>query len=447
MAMTTAAENKKKNTATATAAASSTSIRSRHIPEDLIDDIQTRLAVSCLPRLRLVSKSWNSLISSPNYLYQRLFSDENEDPNTRILISTVVNHRDVYTCVSYDSLLPLLDNDAVFLEFPSELPPGDLHYTQLGLGSGGGGGSICLKYQTRTNRGIYPTVGLFDPATRETKMFPSLPGLLNHDDYYLDRNSIGVALIDGHDRYYRYKVVCARHYRCSRRGFLNLCLNQVYVFSSEQESLGWRELLSPDDSSSSILPPQLQLRDEIPQYGCSTAAIRKCYWIAKEFSSVYNRVSPDPDFERRMNRGDYKLVSFDPSTEMFMQVGGTLPFTYRGDGYLPYVCMVKEETLVVFNVAKEVVVLQQSEKSWCKLFTLQFSSRIGIDWSWRLRILGLAKHGKVIFTDGVENLQVIDVTTGETSALPFEVLDRNRLANIITYVPSKMSLSSSWPSH
>ncbi|CAN0863686.1 hypothetical protein LINGRAHAP2_LOCUS8762 [Linum grandiflorum] len=171
------------------------------------------------------------------------------------------------------------------------------------------------------------------------------------------------------------------------------------------ESLGWRELLPLDDSSS-ILSQHLQLYKQVPYYGCMRK--KKCYWIAEDHLRSKERF-PDSTMV---------LVSFDPSTEVIEQVGEPLPFPYRKNNDVTSVFMVNEETLVTFNCENELWVLQQLgvEESWCKLFTIKLSSHT----SKPIEPIGLSKYGKIICRNGKDTLQLLDVTSGQIHALPFK---------------------------
>ncbi|CAN1191381.1 hypothetical protein LINPERHAP2_LOCUS41024 [Linum perenne] len=275
-----------------------------HIPEDLMTDIQRRLPVSCFGRLRCVNKSWYSLLSNPNFIYSSLFyglNYDDDDDNTRILISfpDVVSNffPRCYTCLSYDSLLPLNSEIRKYQEFP-DFPKSIL---------GSEGGLICLLYKKAPIRYYVLVIGLFNPITNETKMLPTLPAdlVINDGEHWLYNTSFGFALLDHDDddeSYYRYKVVSICKYICvhMRQVAPGLCrrfedrppFNKVHVFCSDHESLGWKEL-RPD------LDPRLELGKEIHQYGCRTRK-KKCYWLGNanpgEFNSWQDFKSPSDRF-------------------------------------------------------------------------------------------------------------------------------------------------------
>ncbi|CAN0863726.1 hypothetical protein LINGRAHAP2_LOCUS8771 [Linum grandiflorum] len=401
--------------------------RRQHLPDDLIVDIQRRLSLPCLRRLCCVSKSWHSRLLNSKFFYDSLFHGRNDDSDTRLLI-TIPDIRQegyVYTCLPYDSLFRPLLNDTVFRNFPDELPP-VRKYTRMTLQGSCDAGLVCLQY-AMTKQGFYHPVrivGLFNPATSETKILPPLPAPPpSSDNLGPGKISIGFTVMEKNrgsedDQYYRYKVVSVAHYFVPHR-----CLKKAHIFSSGHESLGWREL----QLTGILSEPQLELLNEIPQYCC--AKKKKCYWIAK-----YNEL--------------FYLVSFDSNTEAFY-VGGTLPF-FRNNDMMGTTrversaYMVKEETLVVFNEANEVWVLQQldTRESWCQLFTIDFfDGGMGC-----LTPIGLSKHGKVICIGEYDekNLQVVDVTTGQACTIPFEVRNPGGVHNaqLTAYVPSKMLLSS-----
>ncbi|CAN1343022.1 hypothetical protein LINPERPRIM_LOCUS39652 [Linum perenne] len=321
------------------------------LPEDLIIEIQRRLPVSSMRRLCCVSKSWNSVLSNPNFVYSSLFyageNNDGEEDNTRILISYIPNStqrndqdpkaaRYVYNSLPCDTLLPI--EDAAYREFPY-VPKAE--YSALMLARSYEGGLICHQYLHRVIR-FYTLVytSLFNPTTNQTMMLPTMD-----IHYRILTNSIGFALLDEQDdddddQYYHYKVVSVRRSRwvCSV-GIRNF-INRVHVFCSKAESsLGWKELDAGLDS-------QLVLSDEIPQYCWKKKKKKKkyCYWLAHKHENNNNG-----------HTNNYNLVSFDLITEVF-QVEQVLPLTcnlvYNKPPTVLY--MVKEDTLVaVLNSAKE----------------------------------------------------------------------------------------------
>ncbi|CAN0863818.1 Probable F-box protein At5g47300 [Linum grandiflorum] len=379
-------------------ATSSSSSRRQYLPEDLIIDIQTRLPVSCLRRLSRVSESWNSKLSNPKFAYERLFSDkEDTGADTRILITNSAGVAPLtYSCYSYDSLLPLPNDTFRRVSY-------EVDFSNCARLGSCGGGLICFTPYFST-RGVW----LFNPATSESKMLPPLPVPLpsptdNVGYYHTNTMCASAFLGREEDEYCRYKVVCVRDYLPLGRHF-----HTVHIFSSEDESSGWRELPALE------LPPRLLLLNEIPQFG--VARKKKCYWMAKN-----------------QNGREYRLVSFDMSTEAFEVVGEALPF---GDMH-----MVKEETLVVLDMDKGMMrVFRRSEVGnfWCELFSIRFSVEGKRCWE----PIGFSKHGKLICEDEERNLQVLDVTTDQTSPLTYEAADAGGDKQLAIYVPSKISLSS-----
>ncbi|CAN0864966.1 Probable F-box protein At5g47300 [Linum grandiflorum] len=404
---------KRKITTTASSNSSSGGIN-RYLPEDLIADIQRRLKPSCIPRIRCVSKSWNSVLSNPKSVYKNLFYyGENElDTDTQILIADSKYNPSEYNCRSHDSLLPLVNAQSL-RKFPNNRH--DLRDCRLWIGSCEGG-FVCLVYvQNYGTECFYSMgVGLFNPATDETKMLPPLPAANNSTKYITDGVSVGFGLVK---HQYHYKVVTI----CRCRGLGGDVNSKVHVFSSEHDSQGWKKLRSLDS--------ELKLREkEIPQYGCTRK--KKCYWIAENVKWFV-----------------FYVVSFDLSTEKFQ---ATAVLTNRAISTASNVYMVKEETLVVIDSAVEVWVLQRSGvgESWCKLFLIDFPgrTRMGLGLKSRWSVVGLLKHGHVVYmVHGGTSLQIVDVTTGQTSSVPFKAPDLHlgepAIHHLTTYVPSKMSLS------
>ncbi|CAN1191306.1 hypothetical protein LINPERHAP2_LOCUS40981 [Linum perenne] len=188
------------------------------LADDLIIDIQQRLTVSSMRRLCCVSKSWNSLLTNPNFVYSSLFysgqnNNDEEDAaaaaNAQIVITFIPSKiqpgkRYAYTCLSYHSLLPVDDDGSVlfhsaFREFPDQPNP-PLHADNSVLMLAGScEGLICLIYVNYMSGFLLPAgIGLFNPVTNETKM---LPPILPHDDdnYLRFGDSFGFALIDKQD--------------------------------------------------------------------------------------------------------------------------------------------------------------------------------------------------------------------------------------------------------
>ncbi|CAN0864724.1 Putative F-box protein At1g19160 [Linum grandiflorum] len=398
----------------------STTTTSHYLPEDLIIDIQRRLPPSCLRRLCCVNKSWNSNLSNPNFIYRNLFygaADTAADTQLLVTIPDRRYERFDYTCLSYDSLLPSNNNNIIESAFRKHLLGAPI-CCPLIFGTSRGG-LLCLEYTDK--------VCVFNPATSETKMLPPIPPHPDCNSSTFDRC---LTLVESDDD--GYKLVSVRHYLIG----LDI-MKKFHVFSSDNESLGWREFLAPSPPNSTFYNSILW---EIRQYGCTTKK-KKCYWLEKgsRFSNGIN------------------LISFDSSAEVFSvrETAGSPPFPCKvgidGIWYRPLVYMAKDETLVVFDTANDVWVLQQwGSESWCKLSLSKFSNCGGTS---HLIPIGLAKHGKVIcredgkkFEDGMNSLQVVDVITGEISVLPWEVKDVGHVhvpgAQVTTYVPSKMSLSS-----
>ncbi|CAN1342940.1 hypothetical protein LINPERPRIM_LOCUS39627 [Linum perenne] len=423
-------KKKKKNITTANRSTSYDRRRQYYFPEDLISDIQRRLPLSCTQRLRSVSKSWNSVLSNPNFIYSRLFHEEEEEEEdaaqtviTFILHSNQRGNRYVYNSLTSNSLLPIKE-DAFMEIFPDARSN---FSSSLCLGSCDGG-IICFIYGNYANRFVLERTVLFNPATQETKMLP--PIMPSDDDYCLRvRNSTGFALLDQQDdddQYYHYKVVsvCRR----SNSGSCNF-INRVHVFSSDdaESSLDWREL--------PCLDSQLELWNEIPQYGLRNKK-NYCYWLAQSHHSNY----------RNRNSCDFNLVSFDPKTEVWRT--GKLPSAYPYKGFSihepPTMYMVKDETLMVIDLPKQVLFLQKCPvgESWCNLFTIEFPLELKrvLNLEWELRPLALSKHDKLICTDYRGSLKMIDVTAGKLSTLPFEFPDYDHLEHAVIYVPLKMSL-------
>ncbi|CAN0863682.1 Putative F-box protein At1g53370 [Linum grandiflorum] len=379
-----------KKTRARTASTTSSTNRLRYIPEDLIIDIQRRLRASCIPRFCCVSKSWNSLLSNPNFVYKSLFyGGINElDPNTQIVITTSKYNSSEYTCVSCDSLLPL--GGQSFRKFPKK-PPNSGSWIESC-----DGGFVCLVYADYTLGFASASFSLFNPATDEIKMLPPFP------TPSMTYGCIGFSLLakeedDDDDQQYHYKVVSVRG--CGGLG------NKAYAFSSKDQSPGWREVLPPLDSRLIVWREH-----EIPQYGCTRK--KKCYWIA--YDGLNSSSLPH-------------LVSFDPRTP-----------AHRG---VPREQNIYEQSLC------DPLASVHAERGY--VGGVQFRSRgVGVATvgAWRiLVVIGMLKHGRVVFkVSGGTSLQILDVTTGQISSLPFEVLDPNfgcsAIYHLTTYVPSKMSL-------
>ncbi|CAN0871355.1 hypothetical protein LINGRAHAP2_LOCUS9817 [Linum grandiflorum] len=398
----------------------------QYLPEDLITDIQQRLTVPGLGRLSCVSKSWNSTLSNPIFVYRSLFSGQNEeqeeDPSAQIIIAVPTDYHTrnseplqyLYTCLPYDSLLDNNNKDSIFREFPNPEPDKVVCCE---------GGLICLRYEG--------DFGLFNPATCETKMLPPLPqdqfDSLGCKIYKIIKIGFIMMETEEEDQYYRYKVV-----RVSRNHEKQQCVYRAYVFSSDDESSGWRGLQLPSRLTAILSSPSSSLGDEIPQ---RMRKKKKCYWIAFKPKAA-----------------SLNLVSFDPATEAF-HVGESLSFSYRvhsvKDWEYPSAYMVKEDTVIVlFHISREVWMLKQEldvAKSWCKLFTIPALPEITRS-AWMIP-RGLWKHGKVICEE-MENrtLHVLDVTTTPPKISALQLIPENQFCNhyedVMIYTPSRKSLAS-----
>lgn len=145
------------------------------LPEDLIMDILSRLAVKCLLRTRAVSKTWLSVISNPRFIslhhHRAITSPENSD-------SFIVHYLD-----GNEDSISLLHFNPCRISTGLQRPYSEIHFPfvpKLFL-VGSHNGIVCVVVSNypsiyKFDRGSYMYQNhetyLWNPATRQSKLLP-----------------------------------------------------------------------------------------------------------------------------------------------------------------------------------------------------------------------------------------------------------------------------------
>ncbi|XP_059428697.1 putative F-box protein At3g17480 [Corylus avellana] len=130
-------------------------MRTSYLPEDLLRDILLRLPVKHLVRLRLVCKSWSTLLKSRDFTTTRLNRSANHGGHLLVYRKRCTSHS--LSLISVKAL-----NVAVKIETPEKIgSPGK------GMVVGSCNGLVCLYNGGRN-------ITLWNPATGEDKILPPL---------------------------------------------------------------------------------------------------------------------------------------------------------------------------------------------------------------------------------------------------------------------------------
>ncbi|XP_055813627.1 F-box/kelch-repeat protein At3g23880-like [Solanum dulcamara] len=158
-----------------------------NLPEELITEILLKLPVKSLLQFRSVSKSWLSLISSPDFVKTHLLlSASNKDYTHHGVMIKVSNaNRGVKDC-SLSALLYDSVPEAFDLDYPGQIPDG---YPQL---VGSANGLICLAINLFYG---LDCLILWNPSIRKHKELPSCRLNLNrrHQEHGLPHFTFGFA--------------------------------------------------------------------------------------------------------------------------------------------------------------------------------------------------------------------------------------------------------------
>ncbi|KAL3506257.1 hypothetical protein ACH5RR_031639 [Cinchona calisaya] len=190
------------------------------LPFEVIIEILLRLPVKSLLKFKCVSKSWLSLISSPQFI-KRQFSCFSTSENKQKLLIVGWDERNSY--LKHCSLTSLLyDDQPTDIVEVDYLPMERLSRYLIILGCCNG--LVCIEFMSID-------VLLWNPATRKSKMLPRFISQLDLEDYYITY-SFGYDEMNDD-----YKVVAVV---CSLDEDYNPSASDVMVYSVKTES--WRNI-------------------------------------------------------------------------------------------------------------------------------------------------------------------------------------------------------------
>ncbi|XP_040997686.1 F-box/kelch-repeat protein At3g06240-like isoform X2 [Juglans microcarpa x Juglans regia] len=341
---------------------------SRHLPEDVVTEILSTLPVKSLMRFKSVSKAWYALIRNPHFIAKHdnfAISDHNRNHCRRVILE---RYRAIDT-----PRFSMHSNDT--LEFS-----GDIHLIPqlfsedinpvLFIGSCNGIVCVVGISSERFHFGPDPDraweIGLWNPATRESKRLPFVPRPPDFvpfpPDFRVPSYKFGFGIDLNTNDFKVVKITCfysPRHY-------------QVEVYNLTTDS--WRVI----DASLNLA--HFICRSNFPSYLNGF-----CYWLI---------------FPRRCDREHNLLLSFDMSNEMFREI--MLPDDVRSPADI---AIINDSVAVIFPTS---IV----ECSWTKLFTIAVPSRP----------LQFRDDGLIVLNGGHcvsdKCLVLFDPRTGELKNLP-----------------------------
>ncbi|XP_057803057.1 F-box/kelch-repeat protein At3g23880-like [Salvia miltiorrhiza] len=189
--------------------------QSLHLPEEIIEEILSRLAVKSLLRLRCVSKTWRSLIGSKRFIKAHHQNSMKNPcfPHQRFIIREMSNDR-LEEC----SLQSLLSEPPISRYSLDDALATLLPYQILGCCNG----LFCVLKKSRKRATI---VYLWNPSTRTSKKLPEISSPGNVRNY-------GFGWVESSDEYKVFVVVENFHIYNSKR--------VVKVYSSKTKS--WKTI-------------------------------------------------------------------------------------------------------------------------------------------------------------------------------------------------------------
>ncbi|CAN0928903.1 F-box protein CPR1 [Linum grandiflorum] len=143
-----------------------------YLTEDIVINILLRLPVAaCIARFRCVCKSWQNLLSDPNFIRKTLFFRNSDDEKALqvLIIGCGSSPGNFYSLHSFETLRPIEGCDQ-----PSPLPPvGGQASEIIGICDG----IVCMAYtDVDATFGDVPcNIILWNPATSEAKILPPCP--------------------------------------------------------------------------------------------------------------------------------------------------------------------------------------------------------------------------------------------------------------------------------
>ncbi|XP_059654393.1 F-box protein CPR1-like [Cornus florida] len=135
------------------------------LPENLFEDILTRLQVKDLLRSRCVSKQWCALIDSPIFIKLQL--NRSLETVKNLCLIFVLGNRIISVDVGILDVVPPLDVEEV--DNPIKY---DCHSTFI---QGSCNGLICLQWHPLGPNFYGDAIALFNPWTKEYRILPPVP--------------------------------------------------------------------------------------------------------------------------------------------------------------------------------------------------------------------------------------------------------------------------------
>ncbi|KAL2928690.1 F-box protein CPR1 [Bienertia sinuspersici] len=301
--------------------------RMSDLPTPLISEILSRLPVISLLRFRCISRSWRTLIDSPNFIKLHL---ENSKKNT-------TNHSIIFRdCYLYSAEFPAL-NRAIVINHPLKCD----HYGTEIVGSCNG--LLCLS--NGEEDGLNGTI-IYNPATKKHRQLPVSP-IEFPDDILpsVERLIYGFGYDKVHDDY---KLVRVIQFYCGNPDFFD---SEVKVYSLKANC--WR-----------------RIKDFPREYYLSY----KRAWGVYVNGCLHWVVSKNPESD-----GSKYIMAFDLGSEKLKMVPKPKPLCGK--------CHLNVEVLRgclgvlcnYFPIRSDLWIMEQYgvEGSWVKLFSIEQESVLG----------------------------------------------------------------------
>ncbi|KAJ4843282.1 hypothetical protein Tsubulata_036374 [Turnera subulata] len=377
--------------------------------EELVLDILLRLPMKAIVRFRCVSKSWGTLLSSPDFVYKSLLFDE-ENKYSHFM----VKYRDVNT---RNFVFSLLSHDTLDLVVTKDLPnpPGFdyAHNRGLDLQIVGSccNGLICLGSSEHINEegGIV----LWNPATSETKVVPKLE-VTRPPRTWDENNYLGFGFDDKTNDYKIVKVTGLWCNPVGSRDYENPAYkNEVALYSMKNGS--WKII--------DATIPFLRLTCESRL--CCTGSGNIVYWEAysREGHHVYKNA----------------IVCFDMGSE-------ELKATPTPEDH-----MFSWQMCSLFSLHKSLamIVLREDKQRMQKSFEIWALFEAGVKDSWTKLFtvagfpelegpLGFQSNGDIFFETGIEGLLTINPLT--QARRDVQVVGKDCNFQIVPYKATQVSL-------
>ncbi|CAN4095912.1 unnamed protein product [Withania somnifera] len=143
-----------------------------YIPTEVIFEILLRLPVKSIIKFKSVSKSWLSLLSSPQFINTHLIFSRNNHKNVphKLLLLAPIQNLSNKKWTLYSTLSEKPSVDYVDLDYPVKSPCFVTRF--IGLCDG----LICLSVEN--------SIVLWNPSTRKWNKIPKEPVFMNQDCYF-----------------------------------------------------------------------------------------------------------------------------------------------------------------------------------------------------------------------------------------------------------------------